>query len=94
MYLDCEDKSAQLQDMMEGLSFVEQAPCLDTVEGCLNFASNSDGEPHDGEGMGERPCTPPPLYPRDFWSPVSVSPGATSLPRLASLSLNFEFGFD
>ena len=43
----------------------------------------------EGEVPGERPCTPPPLYPRDFWSPVSVSSGPTSLPRLASQTLNF-----
>ena len=48
----------------------------------------------EGGEPGERPCTPPPLYPRDFWSPVSVSSGATFLPRLASQTLNFEFGFD
>ena len=81
---------------MEAFSFLEQVSCLESVEGCLNFDSHSDGEPHDGEGgTGERPCTPPPpLYLRDFWSKVSVSSGATSLPRLASQSLNFEFGYD
>ena len=75
---------------------LEQVSGLEFVEGCQNFDSHSDGEPHEGgRGWGERPCTPPPpLYPRVFWSLVSVSCGATSLPRLASQTLNFEFGFD
>ena len=52
------------------------------------------GECLEGEVPGERACTPPPLYPRDFWSPVSVSSGTTTLPCLASQTLNFDFGYD
>ena len=81
--------------MVEDYSILEQVEGLESVEDCLNYDSDSNGGYREGGVPGERPCTPPPpLYPRDFWSPVSVSSGATSLPRLASQTLNFEFGYD
>ena len=47
---DEDDRSSQVQDMMEDFSFLEQVSGLESVEGCLNFDSDSDGEPHDGGG--------------------------------------------
>ena len=49
-FLDDDDRTAQVLDMLEDFSFLEQSPCLDTVDGCLNFDSDSDGDLHDWEG--------------------------------------------
>ena len=85
----------QAHDMVEDFSVLEQVGGLGSVEDCLNYDSDSDGgECLEGEVPGERACTLPPLYPRDFWSPVSVSSGTTTLPCLASQTLNFDFGYD
>ena len=92
---DEDEGVCQAHDMVEDFSILEQVEGLESVEDCLNYDWDSDGGGYgEGEVPGERPCTPPPLYPRDFWSPVSVSSGATSLPRLASQTLNFEFGYE
>ena len=80
---DEDEGVCQAHDMVEDYSILEQVEGLESVEVRLNYDSDSDrggGGYRDGEVPGERPCTPPPLYPRDFWSPVSVSSAPRGCP--------------
>ena len=62
---DEDEGVCQAHDMVDDYSILE------SVEDCLNYDSDSDGGGYgEGEVPGERPCTPPPLYPGDFWAPT------------------------